>query len=184
MTNAFDNTPKIRLPMRVSATSRASQCVQTMKRCPSYRHQVCCTAVSLSGRQAFTKVIRKRATQIVPPNKKVCRRYITWTSSKGELLAARTNVPVSTARLSSWLTFQEDGNLHYGGNPLRAMWSSGTHNKGANRIAFQKDGNVVIYRGTRALWSTGTWERNRPRTNGSHSAFRTAMARLTRPRSS
>lgn len=119
-------------------------------------------AAALPSQQVAS--VSTRATQIVPPNKKVCRRYITWTSSKGEYWLPGRMCLVSTARLSSWLTFQEDGNLvHYGGNPLRAMWSSGTHNKGANRIAFQKDGNVVIYRGTRALWSTGTWERNRPR---------------------
>lgn len=103
-------------------------------------------------------------TRIIPPNKRDCRRYITWTSSKGETWLPGRMCLVSTARLSSWLVFQKDGNLvHYGGTPLRVMWASGTHNKGATRLAFQRDGNVVIYRGTRALWSTDSWERGRPR---------------------
>ncbi|GAB94063.1 hypothetical protein BJY21_003393 [Kineosphaera limosa] len=111
-----------------------------------------------------TAAISNHPTRIVPPNKKDCRRYITWTASKGEYWLPGRMCLVSTAKYSSWLVFQEDGNLvHYGGDPLRAMWSSNTHNKGASRLAFQKDGNVVIYRGTRALWSTNTWEKNRPR---------------------
>lgn len=103
---------------------------------------------------------------IVPPAKKDCRKYITWKASSGETWMPGRMCVISTAKFSSWLVFQQDGNLvHYGGNPLRAMWASGTDNRGATRLVFQKDGNVVIYARNQALWSTGTWDRHRPRTD-------------------
>ncbi len=55
------------------------------------------------------------------------------------------------------LYFQGDGNL-----VLRrmsdgsALWSTGTHNKGAIRLTLQGDGNLVMYSDTGAIWASGT----------------------------
>ena len=38
----------------------------------------------------------------------------------------------------------------------RALWSTGTVGSRADRLVMQGDGNLVLYSGSRALWSTGT----------------------------
>jgi hypothetical protein len=54
------------------------------------------------------------------------------------------------------LVFQGDGNLVlYEGS--RALWNTGTTNRGAHLAAMQTDGNLVVYRPGQALWDSGTW---------------------------
>lgn len=55
-------------------------------------------------------------------------------------------------------TFQTDGNfVLYDWINQRAIWNSGTVNKGATQFAVQNDGNLVIRRGSKALWSSNTY---------------------------
>ncbi len=51
--------------------------------------------------------------------------------------------------------FQNDGDLVVYDYKQRPMWSSGTANKGAAELAFQADGNLVIY-AEKPLWQSGT----------------------------
>lgn len=95
-----------------------------------------------------------------------CKVNRAWTASEGVSYRPGRFCLKSTVKYSSWLVFEKNGNLvHYGGSPLRKMWQSRTGGQGANRLAFQRDGNVVIYRNTTPLWSTGThWDKRPPAT--------------------
>jgi len=53
------------------------------------------------------------------------------------------------------LNFQNDGNLVlYEGT--QAIWSSGTQNKGGQRLVMQRDGNLVMYGPNGPVWATNT----------------------------
>lgn len=53
--------------------------------------------------------------------------------------------------------FQQDGNFVVYDNG-RPIWASGTNGRGATRLTFQNDGNLVIYTArTQPLWSSNTW---------------------------
>lgn len=54
------------------------------------------------------------------------------------------------------VVFQKDGNLVVLNRGGKVVWSSGTHNKGADRLAMQADGNLVIYKQSYPIWSSGT----------------------------
>ena len=51
------------------------------------------------------------------------------------------------------LNFQKDGNLMLLKYNEIELWSSGSYGKGANRFAFQADGNIVVYNNQTAHWS-------------------------------
>ncbi len=53
------------------------------------------------------------------------------------------------------LVLQGDGNLVLYGNG-KALWSTRTSGKGANRLVVQSDGNLVLYNNGKALWSSRT----------------------------
>lgn len=89
-----------------------------------------------------------------------------WTSSKGYTFTTTQRWCAYNASLDRRLVWQSDGNLvaytgaHSGGI---ATWNTRTYgygssaNKGA-RLAFQTDGNVVIYNaGGVAIWTTNTY---------------------------
>jgi hypothetical protein len=61
------------------------------------------------------------------------------------------------------LIMQGDGNLVLYWNGVRALWSTGTQNTGADRAVMQGDGNLVVYRGGTPLWNS--------RTNGRANAY-------------
>ncbi len=54
------------------------------------------------------------------------------------------------------LLLQGDGNLVLYGLGGRALWSSKTNGKGADRAVMQGDGNFVLYKGGTAVWATHT----------------------------
>jgi len=56
------------------------------------------------------------------------------------------------------LKFQEDGNMVIYESPRgKAIWASGTDHSGAERLAVQNDGNVVLYNARgRPVWHTNT----------------------------
>ena len=66
---------------------------------------------------------------------------------------------ISRVGRGATLRFQSDGNLvvyrQYGRyfGQVKAFWN--TRTVGADRICFQGDSNVVIYRGSRAVWQLG-----------------------------
>lgn len=58
------------------------------------------------------------------------------------------------------LIMQGDGNLVVRDLKGKALWNSGSVVKDCNNLcflAFQEDGNLVIYKGTTPIWSTGTF---------------------------
>jgi len=55
---------------------------------------------------------------------------------------------------------QNDGNLVLYTYAGKAVWSSKTNGNPGAVLRVQNDGNVVIYLGRKAIWSTGTYERN------------------------
>jgi len=59
------------------------------------------------------------------------------------------------------VAFQADGNLVVyiyvvGLGETQAFWASGTNGEGATKLVLQGDGNLVIYKGTQALWASNT----------------------------
>ena len=62
----------------------------------------------------------------------------------------------ATNRSSRYVVLQSDGNLVQYADNGSPVWSSGTAGSGADRLSVQSDGNLVLYRGVRAVWSTGT----------------------------
>ncbi len=54
------------------------------------------------------------------------------------------------------LYLQGDGNLVLRDKDAKAIWSTGTHGKGATHCILQSDGNLVIYSASGALWASGT----------------------------
>ena len=54
------------------------------------------------------------------------------------------------------LTFQTDGNLVLYNPERKAVWSSQTAGRNATQLVMQSDGNLVIYAGSKPLWSTET----------------------------
>jgi len=70
--------------------------------------------------------------------------------------ATRTNGRGSACRL----VMQRDGNLVvYGDGGTRVIWASRTVRYGGATLTAQEDGNVVLYQGTAARWSTRTGRR-------------------------
>ncbi len=58
---------------------------------------------------------------------------------------------------AAYVTMQTDGNLVAYNAANKAVWSSGTWNKGSRTLVMQDDGNLVIYDGSnRALWASNT----------------------------
>eukprot|EP00298_Acanthocystis_sp_HF-20_P010828 c19070_g1_i2.p1 GENE.c19070_g1_i2~~c19070_g1_i2.p1 ORF type:complete len:452 (-),score=158.98 c19070_g1_i2:93-1448(-) len=58
---------------------------------------------------------------------------------------------------TSYLVFQEDGNLVLYRKNDKPVWASGTHGRG-KRAIYQSDGNIVVYDRTKALWASHTHE--------------------------
>ena len=55
-----------------------------------------------------------------------------------------------------WLSVQPDGNAVLYRSNGAAVWSTGTSSgSGSVRMVMQNDGNLVVYRGSRATWSSG-----------------------------
>lgn len=54
------------------------------------------------------------------------------------------------------VSFQKDGNLVVYNRSGKALWSSGTNNKGADRLSLNANGDLVIYRKVYPIWSAGT----------------------------
>ena len=52
--------------------------------------------------------------------------------------------------------FRTQGDLVIYDPSGKVIWQTPTANQGADRLSIQKDGNVVIYRDSTALWATGT----------------------------
>jgi hypothetical protein len=52
---------------------------------------------------------------------------------------------------------QPDGNFVLYDANGKALTGSGTSTSPGAYLAVQNDGNVVVYLGSTALWSTGTW---------------------------
>jgi hypothetical protein len=79
-----------------------------------------------------------------------------WSTQKAYNYAPGTWCAKTTWSQLSW---QSDGNLvwyeinHYPYS--RTFWATNTHGRGATRLSFQVDGNVVIYRGNTVLWALG-----------------------------
>lgn len=123
---------------------------QTSFAAPSSAHATLTGAISSTAPARSLPAVPRGCTQ----------KYVHWTAAKGKEYKPGTLCLRSTAKYSSWLVFEKNGNLvHYGGAPLKVMWS--THNKtygqNVDRLSFQRDGNVVIYRGSKALWATDTY---------------------------
>jgi hypothetical protein len=57
---------------------------------------------------------------------------------------------------TAFVTFQSDGNLVGYTDAGVPTWYTGTAGSGANVFYVQSDGNLVIYAGSRAVWSSGT----------------------------
>lgn len=79
--------------------------------------------------------------------------------SDGNLVIYRGNTPLWNTNTFNGEHFlmQRDGNAVLYGSNGQSLWSSGTHNTGANRIVMQDDGNLVIYNGNNApVWASGT----------------------------
>ncbi len=67
--------------------------------------------------------------------------------------ATRTNGRGSACRL----VMQRDGNaVVYGDNGTRVIWASRTNRYSGAVLTAQEDGNVVLYQGSAARWSTRT----------------------------
>jgi GH25 family lysozyme M1 (1,4-beta-N-acetylmuramidase) len=62
----------------------------------------------------------------------------------------------SSAGAGAHTDFQTDGNVVVYSKSGTAVWSTGSSRSAADRFVVQNDGNVVLYRGTTAVWSTGT----------------------------
>jgi len=56
-----------------------------------------------------------------------------------------------------YIVLQADGNLVGYTDSNTATWSTRTNGSGATLLRVQNDGNVVLYAGSRAVWSTGTY---------------------------
>jgi hypothetical protein len=88
-----------------------------------------------------------------------------WSTQKAYNFAPGTWCVKTTWSQLSW---QSDGNLvwyeinHYPWS--RVFWSTNTWGKGATRLSFQVDGNVVVYRGTTPLWALGASSNRRAST--------------------
>lgn len=54
------------------------------------------------------------------------------------------------------VSFQKDGNLVVYNRNNKAVWSSGTNNKGADQLSLQPNGNLVIYKRQYPIWSSST----------------------------
>ncbi|MBD2330103.1 hypothetical protein [Alkalinema sp. FACHB-956] len=54
------------------------------------------------------------------------------------------------------LVFQADGNLVVYNTAGRPLWATGTNGTGANILAVQSDGNVVLYENGNPLWASNT----------------------------
>ncbi|MDH5179113.1 MAG: hypothetical protein OEZ39_02425 [Gammaproteobacteria bacterium] len=54
------------------------------------------------------------------------------------------------------IAFREDGNLVVYNKQGKAVWSSGTDKRGADKLEMQANGNLVIYKGQYPVWSSGT----------------------------
>jgi hypothetical protein len=82
--------------------------------------------------------------------------YAAWSTQK-----AYNYAPGGWCIKTTWgqVSWQSDGNLvwyeinHYPWS--RIFWATNTYGKGATRLSFQVDGNIVIYRGTTPLWAIG-----------------------------
>jgi hypothetical protein len=62
---------------------------------------------------------------------------------------------------SCYLDLQpEDSNLVLYTDNRRPLWASNTSGSGADRLDMQTDGNLVMYQGSRAVWSSNTWRAN------------------------
>lgn len=68
----------------------------------------------------------------------------------------RANKSIVSPNGKTKLTFQADGNLVVYRDG-KALWATGTWNKGAVRAVMQADGNLVVYTAdNKALWASGT----------------------------
>lgn len=80
--------------------------------------------------------------------------------SDGNLVVYKLKNPLwasNTVGRGEHFIMQRDGNAVLYDSNGKALWSSGTHNTGANRIVMQDDGNLVVYDGNNsAKWATGT----------------------------
>ncbi len=59
-------------------------------------------------------------------------------------------------RSQDYVVFQPDGNLVTYTDSGTPIWSTGTAGRGGDRFILQRDGNLVIRRGTAVIWASGT----------------------------
>ncbi|MFY9926406.1 MAG: NlpC/P60 family protein [Streptosporangiaceae bacterium] len=75
---------------------------------------------------------------------------LTETGPSGQLWATGTSSP------GAYLVNQPAGDLVLVTAAGALIWTSGTDGEGPANLVIQADGNVVDYRGSAAIWSTGT----------------------------
>lgn len=76
------------------------------------------------------------------------------TLAAAQQLNASTQQYLLSADKRYGLLMQSDGTAVLYGPGYHVLWSH--HNDGATRLVMQTDGNLVLYNGNTALWSTGT----------------------------
>jgi hypothetical protein len=88
-----------------------------------------------------------------------------WHQSDGNVVVYANGTPLwstkTTGKNTTTLAMQGDGNLVlYGSDCTGAngsCWSSGTASHPGAAASIQDDCNFVIYSGSTAIWSSGTW---------------------------
>ena len=91
-------------------------------------------------------------------------RYFAACLSGGNLYIHRRNDPalslvkvIGGSGRASYVVLQSDQNLVAYDAANKAVWSSGTYHKGAQRLVMQDDGNLVLYTSSnKAVWASNT----------------------------
>ncbi len=81
-----------------------------------------------------------------------------------KIIIRQNTTTLNFSRGQQWITytnykfiFQPDGNLVLYNPQGKAIWATGTFGTGADLLAVQTDGNVVLYDHGKAVWATNTW---------------------------
>lgn len=92
------------------------------------------------------------------------KRYNFIMQNDGNLVLYKNNKAIWSSKTNGLAVekciMQKDGNLVLYTYSGKAVWSSKTYGNPGAVLKVQNDGNVVIYIGKKAIWSTGTYERN------------------------